>query len=70
MTRKDYVAIAGAINEAIQDSQESTRVFKADNNNFDDAVSLVIKELVRVFKADNNNFDTDRFVDACLRTAA
>ena len=48
MTRKDYVAIAGAINEAIQDSQESTRVFKADNN----------------------NFDTDRFVDACLRTAA
>ena len=71
-------SVAGAINEAIQDSQESTRVFKADNNNFtsvqelnpDDTVSLVIKELVRVFKADNNNFDTDRFVDACLRTAA
>ena len=54
MTKKDYVAIADAIDRTTV-SRDHEIVFK---------VSL-IDALVSIFRRDNPRFDTDRFIKAC-----
>ena len=55
MTRKDYIAIAGAINKASERYGEPAAKMVLDD---------VVNEIAEVLAADNPNFDKDRFVDA------
>jgi len=59
MTRKDYVAIAGAIAEAYRTCDSYDRPSKRK------VLDIVTKELVRVLAADNFRFDRGRFERAC-----
>lgn len=62
MTRKDYVAIARAI-ESI-DLEKSEYAVKNDYEVFA-TLNLVIDALAEVMKADNPNFDPHKFREAC-----
>jgi hypothetical protein len=57
MTRKDYVAIAGVINEVVGAYGEEAHTM--------DALKAVAKDLCGILKADNSNFDRQRFLTAC-----
>jgi len=56
MTRKDYKAIAKAINM-------STIITRKDITYIDK--DLLIDDLCYIFKSDNGLFDRYRFIDAC-----
>jgi hypothetical protein len=56
VSRKDYVAIAAAIKEVV----DST-----DNINIHDHLHHVVRNLCSVFAADNPHFDRARFIVAC-----
>lgn len=56
MTRKDYVAIAGAIAAARKDIESPTALW---------AVDRVVDKVSRVLQADNLRFDRERFLKAC-----
>ena len=60
MTRKDYVAIAGAINEAAHDRWALTE--PRDRSVYMDGVRQVTKEIARVLASDNPRFDAERFL--------
>ena len=55
MTRKDYVAIAAALN-AVNDPADG---------NWAAAVSAVAEAIADTMAADNPRFDRKRFLDAC-----
>lgn len=52
MTRKDFQAIARAINAAFEKNTIATRV-------------AVVDELIRAIRDSNKNFDADKFRKAC-----
>ena len=58
MTRKDFVAIAGAINEVY-----SLPTHEVDRGQ----IALVAERIANVLRASNPRFNRDRFLDAALR---
>ena len=59
MTKKDYVAIA----KAIQTARDSWDVPNAQGER--NGIGYAAEALCPVFKADNDCFDRDRFLRAC-----
>ena len=55
MTKKDYIAIAAAMNNAFKDGDKGLLV-------------LVANHLSAVFEKENPRFDSERFMAACLET--
>lgn len=55
MTKKDYIAIAAAMNSAFRDGDQGLLI-------------LVATHLSAVFAKDNPRFDVERFLAACLET--
>ena len=58
MTKKDYIAIAGAINEAY-------RVAESDDERR--GIVYTTDEIAAVLYRDNNRFDRERFTTACYK---
>lgn len=60
MTRKDYVAIAEAIEEGLKVNGLGGGWSEAKG-----AILTVAKEIANVLAADNKRFDRERFLKAC-----
>jgi hypothetical protein len=58
MTRKDYVLIAKAINDAYQPTHELNRVW----------VRVTASHIALALAKDNVRFDTDKFMKACTKS--
>jgi hypothetical protein len=56
MTKKDYVAVADAMNEVLWTPQTDPGT-----------VALAVVRLADSFQGDNPRFDRSRFMQACLR---
>ena len=61
MTRKDYTAIARAINEATIVSEDGKHIDEPSTV----SLSGLINKLSAVMVRDNPNFDVERFHEAC-----
>lgn len=57
MSRKDYVALANAFHEAIQDAESEQIVW---------GVETALANVADVLQADNPNFNRERFIAAAL----
>lgn len=64
MTRKDYIAIAAAIKDAMQtEAYEDARLAAPSGASY--FAFHVAVNIARVLAADNSRFDRDRFLVAC-----
>lgn len=64
MTRKDYVAIAGAFAQAHADVQASTFFDASTGADALIGIDLVLDRIATVLAADNPRFDRGRFIAA------
>ena len=68
MSRKDYVAIAQIIGQAVDGARTDTKAEIIEDGMRDYATGLlgtVVSDLVEYLAADNPNFNADRFRKAC-----
>lgn len=66
MTRKDYVAIAGALNQQIVYARSLTDTGR-ERQAIEGAVQNMLHYLCPIFNDDNPNFDEDRFAEAVMK---
>ena len=69
MTRKDYVAIAEAINVSSLRGYDPREWGQSYLNGREDALTVVARNIADVMQADNPRFDRSRFLKACGVTA-
>jgi len=65
MTRKDYVAVAGALNQQIVYARSLTKNGR-ERQAIEQAVKNMVHYLCPIFNDDNPNFDEDRFAEAVM----